>query len=140
MIMPLGKSEKIYRYAVTRWIADSAGTRTRYEFASTIDDKKSVRCFLYVRFKYTRFNRIFRRGSMAKSRCVASTTCDVSEFLDQFHTVREVIWDQYGRQVCFRLRERGEIATIVFNRGFVGKVKLHLIRGWRGAVDLLRLW
>lgn len=132
MIVPLGKSEKLYRYAVTCWIVGSDGTRTRYEFGSTIDQEARVSCFLYVRFRYRIFQRFFRR-EREKSRFIASVTGDQSEFLHHFNTVRAAIWREYGEQIPFQFCAPEELRTIQFDRGFLGKLKVHLIKAWRAV-------
>lgn len=130
MIIPLGKSEKLHKYAVTSWITDSARTRARYEFASKIDQQARITCFLYVQFKYGIFRRVFRRGQMEKSRFIATIGGDECEFLYHFNMIRQILWRGYGYQIPLRFCGPDELGTIQFDRGFLGKLKVHLIRAW----------
>jgi len=136
--MPIGKSERVYRYAVTGWIVDTAGAQVCYEFGSKIDEEARITCFLYVRFKYSLLRRLFRRGQIGKSRFIARVEADESEFLYHFNTVRQTVWREYGHQIPFRFRGPEELTTIQFSRGFLGRVGFNLIKVWRAVVDLLR--
>lgn len=137
MIIPIGKSEKLYKCAFSVWITDRVGTRARYEFISTIDEEAKVRCFLYIRYRNTIFNRFFRRGRIGKSRFIANTMGEESNFLYQFNTVRQAIWREYGERVIFEFLEAKELGTMQISPGFLGKVKLYFARAWRAVVDFL---
>lgn len=131
--MPLGKSERLHKYAVTCWIGGSTRALVRYEFGSKIDEEARVTCFVYVRFKYSIFNRLFRRGQLEKSRLIARIGGKESEFLYNFNTVREIVWAGYGHKIPFRFCGPEEHTAIQFSHGFLGKVKLYFVKAWRAV-------
>lgn len=142
MIVPLGESGKLHKAAFTDWITDASGTRARYEFLSSIDEEKSVTCFLYVHYRYGILYRLLRRSRMQKSRLIGEITVDQAGFLDEFNAMRSAVWRAYDYQVPFTFLDLDELVTVEFRRGFMGKVKLNLIRAWRAAGRLrgLRKW
>jgi len=136
MIIPIEKSERLYKYAETGWIADSTGVRVRYEFISKIDAEGIVTCFLYVRFQYGIFKRLFGRGQMERSRFVARVKGQASEFFYNFNTVRAVVCEAYGSQIPFRFYWTEELKTIQFSGNFRGKIKLYLFKAWRAVTSV----
>ncbi len=140
MLLSIERSEKLYRYAVTDWIADSEGTRARYEFISKIDQERKIAYFVYVTFKYGIFKRLFARGRIEKSRYIASTTGAERDFLYQFNLIRNTIWGAYDHQIPFRFLELEELRQIEFGTGFLRKLKLYFTRAYHAAVDVLEHW